>query len=158
MNCLPERLYEFIKFTFQQQPVRVSASSYLTTGHQQTCRSLPEWKWPLSVVLSLSPFQRKLFLFGCAGSSLLCTGSSSCSTLASHFGDFFWCSSRALEHGLSSCSSQAKLLCSMWNLPGLAIGPMSPALVGRFLTAGPPGKSCHSLMLSVLEHLFICLR
>ena len=30
MNCPPERLYKFIKFTFQQQPIRVSVSPYLT--------------------------------------------------------------------------------------------------------------------------------
>jgi hypothetical protein len=29
----------------------------------------------------------------------------------------------------------------MWNLPRPEIKPVSPALVGRFLNAGPPGKS-----------------
>ena len=29
----------------------------------------------------------------------------------------------------------------MWDLPGPEIKPMSPALAGRFLTIGPPGKS-----------------
>ena len=28
----------------------------------------------------------------------------------------------------------------MWNLPGPGIEPMFPALVGRLLTPGPPGK------------------
>ena len=28
----------------------------------------------------------------------------------------------------------------MWNLPGPEIKPMSPALAGRFLTTGVPGK------------------
>ena len=28
----------------------------------------------------------------------------------------------------------------MWNRPGLGIEPVSPALAGRFLTTGPPGK------------------
>ena len=29
----------------------------------------------------------------------------------------------------------------MWDLPGLGLDPMSPALAGRFLTTVPPGKS-----------------
>ena len=29
----------------------------------------------------------------------------------------------------------------MWNLPGLRIEPVSPALAGGFLTTAPPGKS-----------------
>ena len=29
----------------------------------------------------------------------------------------------------------------MWNLPGAGIEFLSPALAGRFLTTGPPGKS-----------------
>ena len=36
---------------------------------------------------------------------------------------------------------QTQLPRSMWNLPGPGIKPMSPALAGRFLTSGPPGKS-----------------
>ena len=28
----------------------------------------------------------------------------------------------------------------MWDLPGLGLKPMSPALAGRFLTTAPPGK------------------
>ena len=30
----------------------------------------------------------------------------------------------------------------MWDLPGLEIEPVSPALAGRFLTTVLPGKSC----------------
>ena len=29
----------------------------------------------------------------------------------------------------------------MWDLPGLGLKPMSPALAGGFLTTEPPGKS-----------------
>ena len=36
-----------------------------------------------------------------------------------------------LERGLSS-GTRAQLLCSMWNLPGPGIQPVSPALAGRF--------------------------
>ena len=33
------------------------------------------------------------------------------------------------------------MLCSMWDLPGQGLEPMSPALAGGFLTTEPPGKS-----------------
>ena len=35
----------------------------------------------------------------------------------------------------------ALLPCDTWGLPGPEVTPMSPALAGRFLTTGPPGKS-----------------
>ena len=50
-------------------------------------------------------------------------------------------SSRVLERRLSSCGAWAKLLHGVWNLPGPGIRPVSPALAGRFLTTGPPGRS-----------------
>ena len=34
----------------------------------------------------------------------------------------------------------------MWDLPGPGIKPMSPALAGRFLTTGPPGKSLENTL------------
>lgn len=43
--------------------------------------------------------------------------------------------------GFSSCVTRAYLLRSMWDLPRLEIEPMSPALVGRFLSTAPLGKS-----------------
>ena len=51
------------------------------------------------------------------------------------------CGSQALESRLSSCGARAYLLCSMWNLPGPGIEPVSPALAGGFLTTVPSGKS-----------------
>ena len=67
---------------------------------------------------------------------------SSCNALASHCGGFSCCRAQAVGRvGLSSCGSQAELLCSMWGLPGPGIEPMSPALAGGFLTTGPPEKS-----------------
>ena len=50
----------------------------------------------------------------------------------------------------------------MWDLPGPEIEPVLPALAGRFLTAGPSGKSSHrSFDLhfpnSKVGHLFTCL-
>ena len=44
---------------------------------------------------------------------------------------------------LSSCGSRAQLLRGMWNLPRPGLEPVSPALVGRFLTTAPPGKPRH---------------
>ena len=56
------------------------------------------------------------------------------------------------EHGLqvrrlSSCGSQAQLLCGMWDLPGPGFEPVSPALAGRFLTTVPLGTP---------QSLFLC--
>jgi len=47
------------------------------------------------------------------------------------------CSSRALEHRLSSCGKWTYLFLNMWDL---SESGMSPALVGRFFTTEPPGK------------------
>ena len=41
---------------------------------------------------------------------------------------------------LSSCGSRAQLLRGMWDLPRPGLEPVSPALVGGFLTTAPPGK------------------
>ena len=53
--------------------------------------------------------------------------------------------SLVVEHRLqtrrsSNCGSQAQLLHVMWDLPRPGLKPVSPALVGRFLTTVPPGK------------------
>ena len=103
-----------------------------------------------------------LFIFGCAGSSLLhgllsnCGERellSSCGVQASHCGGFFYwgawalgctdfssCGPQALEHQLNSCSPLSWLLCSMWDLPGSEVEPVSPALPGRFFTTETLGK------------------
>ena len=46
-----------------------------------------------------------------------------------------------VARGLSSCGPWAELLCGKWDLPGPEIEPVSPALVGRFPSTSPPGKS-----------------
>ena len=55
------------------------------------------------------------------------------------------CGLRALERRRSSCGARASLLCGMWDLPGPGLEPVSPALVGRFLTTAPPGKSLYDM-------------
>ena len=57
------------------------------------------------------------------------------------FMGFSSCGLHALELGLNSCGVQALVSCSMWNLHGPGIEPMSPALAGGFLSTVPPGKS-----------------
>ena len=48
------------------------------------------------------------------------------------------------EHmGFSSGGTRAMLPHGMWNLPGLGIKPMSPALAGGFFTTGPPERCPH---------------
>ena len=55
----------------------------------------------------------------------------------------FWLHGVLAEaHRILCCGTWAYLPCGMWDLgspPG--IEPVSPALEGRFLTMGPPGKS-----------------
>ena len=69
-----------------------------------------------------------------------------CSAQASHCGGFSCCRPWALARGLSSCGTQALLLCGMWNVPGPGIEPMSPALAEGFLSSVPPGKSRKDLL------------
>ena len=52
------------------------------------------------------------------------------------------CGLLALEHtGFSSGRAWAWLLLSIWNLPGPGMEPVTPTLVGRFLSTVPPWKS-----------------
>ena len=98
-----------------------------------------------------------LFIFGRAGSLLLCELSSRCSkwglvfgcdAQASHRADFTGSrahalgsyGSQALEHRLDGCGTRAQLLRGMWNLPGSGFEPVSPALASGFFTTEPPGK------------------
>ena len=108
--------------------------------------------------LNHHPLFLKLFIFGCAGSSLLhglfsSRGKqgllSSCGVWASHCGGFSrraaWahglrsCSLQALGR-LRSCGAQAQPLCGMRDLPRPGMEPVSPALAGRIFTTQPPGR------------------
>ena len=60
---------------------------------------------------------------------------------ASHCSGFSCCRAQNLEHRLSHHGAWTWLPCSMWDLPGPGIKPMSCALAGGFLTTGTPGKS-----------------
>ena len=65
----------------------------------------------------------------------------SCSTGASHCSGFSSSGAQALGHeGFSNCGTWASLPHDIWNLSGPGIKPVFPALEGRFLTTGPPGK------------------
>ena len=98
-----------------------------------------------------------LFTFIPAGSLLLCElslvvvagGYFCCGVQAYPCGGFSCCgawtlgagalvvAAHRLEPQLCSCGARAQLLCGMRELAG----PVSPALAGGFLTAGPPGTS-----------------
>ena len=57
----------------------------------------------------------------------------------------------ALELGLSSWGAQASLLWGMWYLPWPGIEPMTPALAGRLLTTGTPGKSLTLVFFDIIS-------
>ena len=108
-----------------------------------------------------------LFTFGCTDSLLLCTlfsmaasaGYCSLQHTGSHCGGVSCCGAQVLGAWASSavaahsvnCGSWAlehrrnsvahRLSCCLWDLFGSGIEPVSTALVGRFLTTGPPRKS-----------------
>ena len=55
---------------------------------------------------------------------------------------FFCCGAQALGPlGSAVALYWAQLPCSMWNLPGLGMESVSPALAGGFLSTVPSGKS-----------------
>ena len=74
---------------------------------------------------------------------------SSCGAQASHRGGLSFRGAQALGcTGFSSCDTwaqqlgtQAQLSCSTWDLLRPGIESVSPALIGEYLTTGPPGRS-----------------
>ena len=52
------------------------------------------------------------------------------------------------------CGLSAQLLRGMWDLPRPRIKPVSPSLVGGFLTTGPAGKS----LIAVSFRYLLCVR
>ena len=75
-------------------------------------------------------------IFGCAGSLLLPSLSSSCGAQALGPVGFSSCGSRVLALRLNCCAS-AELLHSIRNLLKSGIEPVSPELAGRFFTTEP---------------------
>ena len=64
---------------------------------------------------------------------------------------------RVLEPGLSSCGPWALFFLGMWDLPGLGIKPVSPALPSRFFPTEPPGKSLYVLMNKENKFFKLCI-
>ena len=108
-----------------------------------------------------------LFIFGSAGSSLLCVGFL---WLQQEEATLLWCASFslwwllllwstgfsrygswALELWLSSWGTWASLLRGMWYLPWPGTEPMTPALAGRVLTTEPPGKSLTLVFFDIIS-------
>ena len=75
---------------------------------------------------------------------------SSCGARASHCDGFFCCGAQVPGVGFSSCPSRALesrlsrhtglVALQLWDVPRPGIEPMSPALVGRFLSTAPQGS------------------
>ena len=99
-----------------------------TTEHTLVCSHLcfPTLSFSFMQLID-TIFKNHLFIYGCAGSLLLCRLS-----LVAVIGSY----SSLWRAGFS-----LQLLHGMQDLPGSGIKPMSPVLVGGFLTTGPPGKS-----------------
>ena len=51
-------------------------------------------------------------------------------------------------HRLSTCDTQVLLLCSIWDLPGSGLEPMSPALAVGFFTTEPPAAAAVTSVVS----------
>ena len=104
----------------------------------------------------LNTFKKKVLIFGCTSSSLLCGLFFSCrqpgatllqregfslqwllslwSTGIGHMG-FRSCGSQTLEHRFCSCGAWGT-----WDLPRSVMEPVSPAPAGGFFTTEPPEK------------------
>ena len=86
--------------------------------------------------ISVASLSRGYFLLLCAGFSLRWLSCGRAWTLGA---------------GFSSCGTQAWLPHSMRDLPRPGMEPMSPALAGRFLTTGPPGKPENQLFNNIQQ-------
>ena len=98
------------------------------------------------------------FIFGCAGSLLLCMGFLQLRQAGATYSVvevdgllIAWLlllrSMGFRAHCLSSCGTWTQLPWAMWNLPGPGIRSVSPALAGGCSTTGPPGISLFSVFL-----------
>ena len=141
--------------------------------HQWTCFPVPQFFFFLIKKLFIY-----LFIFGNAGSSLLCglfpsceeqgllsgcgvqashcCGFSCCGAWALGSAVFSSCSSRDLEHRLNSRDVWVWLLRNMWDLPGSGIQPVFLVLTGGFFTTEPPGKLPEPQFLNALYLALKC--
>ena len=67
------------------------------------------------------------------------------------------CSIWTPERRLTSCGTRAQLPCSMWDLPRPGIELVSPALQGRFLTTGTPGKPRLFKLVNTLKYFLVLI-
>ena len=80
---------------------------------------------------------------------------SSCGAWASLLGGFSCCGVWLLSVGDRSCAARTELLRGKWNLPRPETKPVFPALAGRFLTTGPPGKSKREIFKERISQLYM---
>ena len=100
----------------------------------QQILSFDTYLW-LFWVFSLAAASGRLLFLQFSERASCCSGFSCCKARAAAAQ-----ASAAVACGLCSCSSQAQqLLCSMRDLPGPGVEPVSPALAGGFFTTEPPG-------------------
>ena len=101
------------------------------------------------------PLLKKIiyFIFGCAGSLLLCVGFLQLQRAGAALQ--LWCAAFLQRQllllwcmGFSSRGAQVQLLSGMWDLPGPGIKPLSPVLTDEFLATVPLGKHPSSSFLS----------
>ena len=112
------------------------------------------WVFVAACGLSLVAVSRGYSSLQCAGLSLQSRALGTWALAVEAHG-LSSCGSLALEHRLSSCGSRAYLLHCMWDLPRLGIEPVSPALVGGFLTTAPPGKS-RGVVFKLVHFSYLC--
>ena len=100
-----------------------------------------------------------LFIYFCCSGSSFCAGflqlrragaALHCGVWASQCGGFSCCEAGALEHGLSSCATEAQSLPGMWDLPGPGIEPVPD--VGRQILIHCTTREVQQLDLDRIYH------
>ena len=128
-------------FNFFRNFHTIIHSNCIIFHSHQLCAGVPISLHPHQHLLSFGLFGFFKFYLFLAASGLTC----------STWDLSLWCPGSLLQHkdfspvvarGLCSCGTQTYLPCGMWDLSSRPeIEPTFPALKGRFLTTGPPGKS-----------------
>ena len=98
------------------------------------------------------------YIYGCAGSLLLCAGLLQLQQVgASHSSGFSCCGAQALGSHASVVQLMVLVAPGCWDLPGPGIKPMSPALAGGFFTTEPHGTPLLLviLVLHLSNHCFV---